>query len=80
MSRLAAGCVGEQESAELVLGLMGEVTSDTWGLGATGLHAQWKGGWGPGTDGRYLARQMGILHLGGEEAVCHRCSSRRRNL
>lgn len=69
MSHLAAGCIGSPGSAEYVLGLMGEVSSDTWGLGSAGLPARWKGGWGPGTDGRYLARQMGVLDLGGEEAV-----------
>ncbi|HSS34445.1 MAG TPA: hypothetical protein VLL27_14310 [Solirubrobacterales bacterium] len=69
MSMLAAGCVGSPESAEYVLGLMGEVSSDTWGLGSAGLPARWKGGWGPGTDGRYLTRQMGILEVEGREAI-----------
>lgn len=69
MSKLAAGCVGSPASTEYVLGLMGEVSSDTWGLGSAGLPARWKGGWGPGTDGRYLVRQMGTLDVGGEEAV-----------
>jgi hypothetical protein len=69
MSQLAAGCVGSPTSNEYVLGLMGEVSSDTWGLGSTGLPARWKGGWGPGTDGRYLVRQMGVLEVEGGEAV-----------
>lgn len=69
MSRLAAGCVGAPASSEYVLNLMGEVSSDTWGLGSTGLPARWKGGWGPGTDGRYLVRQMGVLEVEGGEAV-----------
>jgi hypothetical protein len=69
MSMLAAGCVGSPESDEYVLGLMGEVSSDTWGLGSSGLPARWKGGWGPGTDGRYLVRQMGVLEVEGQEAV-----------
>jgi hypothetical protein len=69
MSRLAAGCVGSPVSSDYVLGLMGEVSSDTWGLGSAGLPARWKGGWGPGTDGRYLVRQMGILTVGGAETV-----------
>jgi hypothetical protein len=69
MSRLAAGCVGSPASSEYVLGLMGEVSSDTWGLGSTGLPARWKGGWGPGTDGRYLVRQMGVLEVEGGETV-----------
>lgn len=69
MSQLAAGCIGSPGSSEYVLGLMGEVSSDTWGLGSTGLPARWKGGWGPGTDGRYLARQMGVLSIDGKQAV-----------
>jgi hypothetical protein len=70
MSKLAAGCVGSPASVEYVLGLMGEVSSDTWGLGSTGVPARWKGGWGPGTDDRYLVRQMGVLEVGGgKEAV-----------
>lgn len=69
MSRLAADCVGSSASSEFVLGLMGEVSSDTWGLGSAGLPARWKGGWGPGTDGRYLVRQMGIFEVDGSETV-----------
>jgi hypothetical protein len=69
MSRLAASCIVSPAASEYVLGLMGEVTSDTWGLGSTDLPARWKGGWGPGIDGRYLARQMGVLSAGGGEAV-----------
>jgi len=53
--------VGEAGSGRTVLGLMGEVSSDRWGLGSAGVPARWKGGWGPGTDGRYLVRQMGVL-------------------
>lgn len=69
MSSLAAGCVGDPESSDYVLDLMGEVSSDTWGLGSAGLPARWKGGWGPGVDGGYLLRQMGILYVGDKEAV-----------
>jgi hypothetical protein len=69
MSSLAAGCVGGPESSHYVLDLMGEVSSDTWGLGSAGLPARWKGGWGPGVDGGYLVRQMGILYVGNKEAV-----------
>jgi hypothetical protein len=69
MSSLARGCVVGQKSADYVLDLMGEVSSDTWGLGSAGLPARWKGGWGPGSDGRYLVRQMGILYVGNKEAI-----------
>jgi hypothetical protein len=65
MSQLAAGCIGSPASSEYVFGLMGEVSSDTWGLGSAGLPARWKGGWGPGTNGHYLVRQMGVFELGG---------------
>lgn len=45
-----------------VLGLMGEIVSgQQWGLGRL-EGAQFKGGWGPGVDGRYLVRQFGIIH------------------
>lgn len=57
------------ESSDYVLNLMGEVSSDTWGLGSAGLPARWKGGWGPGVDGGYLVRQMGILYVGDKVAV-----------
>lgn len=47
-----------------ILTLMGEVESgQRWGLGAVGLPAQLKGGWGPGPGGGYLVRQMGIVTL-----------------
>lgn len=50
--------------AEPVLSLMGQtVTDQQWGLAATGLSADVKGGWGPGPDGRYLVRQMGLVQL-----------------
>ncbi len=69
VSRLAGRCIGSPESDDYLLGLMGEVSSDTWGLGSAGLPALWKGGWGPGLDGAYLVRQMGILLLGDQGAV-----------
>jgi type II secretory pathway pseudopilin PulG len=54
-----------------VLTAMGQVVpSQRWGLGRM-AGARYKGGWGPDTDGRYLARQFGILALpqGGQIAV-----------
>lgn len=62
ISRLAASCIGDPDAREIVLGHMREV-GDAWGLGAVGAEL-WKGGWGPGTDGRYEARQMGVLDSG----------------
>ncbi|HWU33327.1 MAG TPA: hypothetical protein VN108_10650 [Marmoricola sp.] len=46
-----------------VFSLMGKIeSSETWGLGMwSGAH--FKGGWGPGNDGRYLVRQLGALPL-----------------
>lgn len=54
-----------------VLSLMNEVVAgQRWGLGSTGLPAQFKPGWGPGVspgsgDG-WLDRQMGIITIGGK--------------
>lgn len=31
------------------------------------MAALWKGGWGPGTDGKYLVRQMGQVTVGDEK-------------
>lgn len=69
MAALAGGCVGGKRSSAHLLDLMGRVTSDRWGLGSAGAPARWKGGWGPGTDGRYLVRQMGTLELDGQTLV-----------
>jgi len=41
--------------------MMGEVSAgQSWGLGAV-PGARFKGGWGPEPDGRYLARQFGVV-------------------
>jgi hypothetical protein len=43
-----------------VIELMSDLTAaQRWGLAAKSLAA--KGGWGPGTDGKYLVRQFGIV-------------------
>jgi beta-lactamase class A len=48
-------------SSAPVVSLMGQVESDQrWGLGVV-QGAQIKGGWGPGLDGTYLARQIGVI-------------------
>jgi hypothetical protein len=65
MSALVSGCLVDRASSEYVLDLMGRVTSDTWGLGAVGHPARWKGGWGPDPDGNYLLRQMGVVNVHG---------------
>ena len=67
MSGLLTGCVGSSDARSLVLDQMRSVTSDTWGLGSAGVPALWKGGWGPGVDGRYLARQMGAVEINGQQ-------------
>ncbi len=69
MAALAGGCLSAESGSSYLLGLMGRVTSDRWGLGSAGVAARWKGGWGPSTDGRYLVRQMGLLRLGGRDRV-----------
>lgn len=70
MANLAAGCVAASAADDL-RSLMGQVVSDQrWGLGSTSAQAYFKGGWGPGIDGRYLVRQLGVLeHAGGAVAV-----------
>ena len=68
VSALAAGCIGGAASRGYVLDLMSHA-SDGWGFGALGLPASWKGGWGPGVDGRYLARQMGVVSVDGRQVV-----------
>jgi hypothetical protein len=48
----------------LVLDLMGQVTpSQRWGMGVLNTTTAFKGGWGPGTDGAYLVRQMAVVRL-----------------
>lgn len=69
VSHLVAGCITSATSTDYVLGLMRSVTSDTWGLGSAGVPALWKGGWGPGTDGRYLLRQMGVITVNGKQVI-----------
>ena len=64
-ARLPCSAAGVQ-----VLTLMGQVApGQRWGLGAVGVPAQLKGGWGPGVQpgvgGGYLDRQMGILTIAG---------------
>lgn len=48
-----------------VLAAMGRVVpGQRWGLGRI-PGARFKGGWGPGTDGRYLVRQFGLITVNG---------------
>lgn len=65
ISALVGGCLADQQTTDYLLEQMSNVTSDTWGLGSTGVPAKWKGGWGPGTDGKYLVRQMGVVEIPG---------------
>jgi beta-lactamase class A len=66
MAQLAGGCLADAATTDHVLELMGQVAADQqWGLGSAGVPARYKGGWGPGTDGRYLVRQMGVVELDG---------------
>ncbi|MBN8866416.1 MAG: hypothetical protein J0H98_02580 [Solirubrobacterales bacterium] len=70
MAALAGGCVSDSASRAYLLGKMAAVGgSDTYGLGAAGFPAKWKGGWGPGLDGKYLVRQMGVMDVNGKEIV-----------
>ncbi len=50
-----------------VLAAMGRVVpGQRWGLGRI-PGARFKGGWGPGTDGRYLVRQFGLITVNGHQ-------------
>ncbi len=53
-----------------VLDLMGQIEADQrWGLGGI-PGAQFKGGWGPDANGKYLVRQLGVIPAGnGKVAV-----------
>jgi hypothetical protein len=66
MSSLAAGCVAG--SKHLLSEMSQIISSERWGLGQAGSQA-FKGGWGPGTSGGYLVRQMGTLPTRGGTAV-----------
>jgi hypothetical protein len=47
-----------------VLSLMGQVIpSQRWGAGVLSQTQAFKGGWGPGTDGKYLVRQLAVVKL-----------------
>ncbi len=47
-----------------VLALMAQVTpSQRWGVGSMGSTIAFKGGWGPGTDGKYLVRQLAVVRV-----------------
>jgi hypothetical protein len=66
MAALAAGCV---PGSSYLLREMSQVAADQrWGLGTVGGES-FKGGWGPGVDGKYLVRQMGTLPTQGGTAV-----------
>jgi len=69
MAALANGCISDPATRDYIFNDMSKVTSDTWGLGSAGVPAKWKGGWGPGVDGKYLVRQMGTMTVSGKELV-----------
>lgn len=71
MALLAGDCVAGPASSRYLLSLMARVVADqAWGLGSAGAGAaRFKGGWGPGIDGRYLVRQMGVIEINGKEVV-----------
>jgi hypothetical protein len=69
-TRFTAGLACLHAGAE-VLGLMDEVIpAQRWGLGAAGVDAQLKGGWGPGSQpgvaGGDFDRQMGVITVSGK--------------
>lgn len=71
---LARRCLAPRGRDGWIVGLMREIEPDQrWGLGAgasSGVKSiAFKGGWGPGADGRYLVRQFGIVDAGGGRRV-----------
>jgi beta-lactamase class A len=59
------------EAGTQVLALMDHVVAgQRWGLGSAGVDAQFKGGWGPGSQpgsgSGYLDRQMGVMTIHGK--------------
>jgi hypothetical protein len=72
-ARFTAGMACLDAGAE-VLSLMNEVIpAQRWGLGAAGVDAQFKGGWGPGSEpgvgGGDFDRQMGVMTIDGKPLV-----------
>jgi hypothetical protein len=62
LAAVAGGCLDRSVGGDYLLEVMGRVIpSQRWGLGSTGANARLKGGWGPGPDGGYLVRQMGVI-------------------
>jgi hypothetical protein len=69
-ARFTAG-LGCSSAGPEVLRLMNQVVAgQRWGLGAIGVDARFKGGWGPGSEpgvpGGYLDRQMGVITIDGK--------------
>jgi hypothetical protein len=63
---LALGCIAPAAADRRVLQLMGQISPDQrWGIGAARFAGSrsvgFKGGWGPGPDGRYLVRQFAVV-------------------
>jgi hypothetical protein len=58
----ARSCILDPATSDYLLRWMGKVVPDqSWGLGAVGVPARFKGGWGPEPDGGYLVRQTGVI-------------------
>ena len=64
--QLALGCLQPAAADRRIVRLMTLIAPEQrWGLGAAAFpranRVAFKGGWGPGTDGRYVVRQFGIV-------------------
>ena len=70
MAALAGGCLADEQITNYLLDQMSMTGGeDSFGIGAVGVPAKWKGGWGPDTDGKYLVRQMGVMTVDGKDMV-----------
>ncbi len=70
MAALAGDCLADEQITNYLLDQMSMTGGeDAFGIGGVGVPAKWKGGWGPGTDGKYLVRQMGVMTVDGKDMV-----------
>jgi hypothetical protein len=69
-ARFTAGLGCRSTGAEVRRLMSQVVAGQRWGLGSAGVDAQFKGGWGPGSEpgvpGGYLDRQMGVITIDGK--------------
>lgn len=58
-------CSSSRKDLAVLEAMGGVVPDQRWGLGRI-PGASFKGGWGPGADGAYLVRQLGLVSIDGQ--------------